>query len=159
MPRTILVPTDLSVNSLRTLRSALDHSPHTGIDVILLFGHLLPGGITDLLFRSPARTLRELLTPEFNDALSVLRNSHEHKVARLRIELLHTRTDKAFDDLVGVLGVDEVHLPDEQLAFRHPRGFDPRPLIMASAVRKHVHRWRPSPAPVHQDHLQVLFHP
>ncbi len=157
MARTILIPTDLSVNSLKTLKFALNESPSSGLDIILLFAHVPSNGIGDLLFFSPSKTLRALRTQAFNDALEVLRNRYEHKVGSLRIELFQGRTNGAFKDFARVHGVDEVHLPEPHVRLEHPHGFDPIPQIMASSLPKHVHRWEPAAMQVHEDQLQVLF--
>lgn len=157
MARTILIPTDLSVNSLKTLKFALNESPSSDLDIILMFAHTPSSGISDLLFYSPQKTLRALRNQSFNDALEVLRNRYEHKVRSLRVELFHGRTNSAFTDFVQIHRVDEIHVPADHVRLNHPQGFDPMPQIMASQLPKNVHRWEPAPVHVQEDQLQVLF--
>jgi hypothetical protein len=159
MTRTILIPTDLSVTSLRTLRAALDETGNITLNVVLLFAHMPPSDISELLFYSPTRTLRELCSADFNDALEVLRNRHEHKLKHLRVELLHGRTKRALEDFARTHGIEEVHLAEGTRYLHHPQGFDPLPLIMASRLPKRMHSQEPANMPVHEDRLQVLFQP
>lgn len=157
MARTILIPTDLSVASLNTLKFALDRSTAVPLNVVLLFPYIAPTGITELLFHSPAKALRALRTSEFDEALEVLRNRYEHKVVGLRVEMIQGRTVGAFEDLARQYGVDEVHLPEPHVRLRHPQAFDLLPSILGSALPKHVHNWEPAPVHVKEDRLQILF--
>lgn len=157
MARTILIPTDLSVASLNTLKHALDQSTAAPLNVVLLFPYIPPTGITELLFHSPTKALRALRSAEFDEALEVLRNRHEHKVADVRVELFQGRTSRAFEDFARQQGVEEIHLPEPHLRLEHPQGFDVLPALMASALPKHVHNWQPSSARLQEDRLQVLF--
>lgn len=158
MARSILIPTDLSVNSLKTLKHALNESGPEALNIMLVFPYMQPTGIGELLFYSPSKTLRSLQSDDFKDALEVLRNRYENKVASLRVELFQGRTQRALDDLLQVNNVQEIHLPEEHVKLIHPQGFDIMPMLQASAVRKQVHHWEPAPMHLSEDRLQVLFH-
>jgi hypothetical protein len=63
MPKRILIPIDFSVESLNTLKRALDGLGDTHVEVILMYAEYLSDSITELLFYSPDDKRKELVTP------------------------------------------------------------------------------------------------
>lgn len=160
MAKTILIPTDLQIGSLNALRSALA-SGSDEVQVILMHAVHLPDGITDLLFHSPKRDLHQRLSPSFKEALAILRNHHEQRIASIDVLPFHGITQRAFDQFLKINGVVEVHTSSTYVLQGRSRGMDPMPFITGSAVHHVVHGMittdgtqQPAPA---VDHLQLLF--
>jgi hypothetical protein len=132
--KTILVPTDLRVASLHSLRLALELIDEPTVNIVLLYCQTLDDSITERLFYSPARIIRDLSTDDFDDALSILRNRFEHKIGNLRVELFHGFAQSAFDTLLETLGIDSIFFSQSYLLHLGKRAFDPWPYIQKCPV-------------------------
>ena len=161
MAKTILVPTDLQVGSLNALKAALYGNDKDGVKVILMHAVHPPDGITDLLFYSPRKAVREQTGPAFKEALAVLRNHFEHRIASMEIVPFHGITQTAFDQFLSANGVEEIHLSGAYEMRLHERAMDPMPFIRKSKVelREHGQAMASQTAQSHPnlDHLQLLF--
>ncbi|MBL7964118.1 MAG: hypothetical protein JNM31_09790 [Flavobacteriales bacterium] len=157
MSRTILIPTDLTVGSLNTLKLSLTDSGPERVGVVLMHARLLGSSITDLLFHDPARELQAHIRPEFGDALAILRNRFEDRLTRLDLALFHGRTTSAFVQFAKAKKVDEVHVPHGYDLRLHGQAIDPIPLIRRSGLPVVEVGWAPNPAAMGINELQMLF--
>ena len=85
----ILLPTDFTVESLLTLKKAMEELPDTDVEAVLLYAEHLSTSITELLFYSPAERRRQLVTSHFEEALTILINRFEKRLLRISIEFFH----------------------------------------------------------------------
>ncbi len=155
--KTILVPTDFRVASLNTLRWALEESNESTVDVVLLYCETLDDSITERLFYSPRRIIDGLLTADYKDAISILRNRFENKLGELRIELFHGKTQPAFDTLLNTLNIDAIYLSTLYRLHRPGRTFDPASYIKQGKVPYYEVAWFPQDVITTEDSLENLF--
>jgi len=136
MRKTILVPTDFSVESLHVLKNVLSNSKEGEIfNVILLHGVHLNDSITDLMFFSKGKMLRSLTNPEFEEACAILKNKFDSKVNSIRKDLFTGFTQATFDNYVEANRIDEICISDNyNLTFKGKGSYDIAPFIKNSKV-------------------------
>ena len=156
-PKTILIPTDFRVASLNTLRWALEQLEEPVVNVVLLHCERLTDSITERLFYSPERMIGDLLTTDFNDAISILTNHFAHKIGEIKIELFHGGVQNTFDTLLHTLGVDIIYVPRFYRLYVPKRAFDPLPYIQRTTISHQEIAWIPQDVPIHEDRLEHLF--
>lgn len=155
-PKTILIPTDFRVASLHTLRLALELIEESVVNVVLLHCRTLDDSITELLFYSPKRIVNELLTDDFRDALSLIRNRFEHKVGQLQIELFHGHVQSTFDTVLERWQIDAIYVPKSYALLLSNRAFDPGPYIVNCSVPYYHLPWEGEYS-TQEDRLDHLF--
>jgi hypothetical protein len=157
MEKSILIPTDFSVESLNTLKVALSEDDHTQMHIILMCGEYLNDSITDLLFYSPERSLTKLLTPEFNEAISILKNRFEKKILSLKVELFHGATSQALRNFMHARNVQQVFIP-RNYELRYNRNlFDIVPYLKDTHAHIFETQWESNISNSKGDHLNALF--
>lgn len=125
MRKTILIPTDFTVQSLNSLKSVLsNHSTHELYDIILLHGLSLDDSIRDLLFYSKYQHIDKLTNPEFEEACEVIKNKYDSQISSLRVDLFTGFTTSAFDNYLEGNRVVEIYLSDNKLALSNKNSFD-----------------------------------
>lgn len=132
--KTILVPTDFCVPSLNVLRLALEEITEPKVNVVLLHCHTLSDSITERLFYSPSRIIQDLLTDDFDEALSILRNRFENRIGELRIKLFHGQVQDVFDTLLDTLKVDAIYFSKSYKQHLSKRAFSATPYILNGAI-------------------------
>lgn len=155
--RTILIPIDFRVASLSALSLALEQTDEPTVRVVLLYCESLDNSITELLFYSPERTIDDLLTRDFRDALTILLNRFENTVDDLRIELFHGHAQRAFDALLDTLQIDAVYVAKSYRLHLAGRAFDPMPYIRKSNVPHYELTSDRPHLTAEQDKLENLF--
>lgn len=126
MIRKIITPTDFSIESLNILKPLLNrYSNQEQLEVIFIHGYLTGNGITDLLFISKSRIINSLSTPEFDEALDIIRNKYTDRIAAIRKELFFGGTQRAFNNFLDGLKPAEVFIPDQyRYKFINKRSFE-----------------------------------
>jgi len=134
MKKTILFPTDFSIQSLNIVKSVLnDKNDGQKYDIILLHGFHSGDSITDLLFASKTRWVDELTNNDFEDACEVIRNKFESRIRTIRKDVFTGYNQSAFDYYVEVNNITEAYLPvNYKLQVSHRRSFDIVPFIQKS---------------------------
>lgn len=155
--KTILIPTDFRVASLNTLRLALERLDESSVDVVLLHCETLDASITELLFYAPDRMIRDRMTTDFRDALSILMNRFENKIGTLSFELFHGYAQSVFDTLLDTLQVDAVYVAKSYRLHLSKRAFDPMPYIQKSHVPHYELATDRQPVVPEEDKLENLF--
>ena len=89
MEKKILIPIDFRVESLNTLKYALDDLKQEKSKIILMYSEYISDSITELLFYDPAKKIRELASSDFNDAIAIINNTHESSLHTIKIELFN----------------------------------------------------------------------
>lgn len=124
MRKTILIPTDFTVQSLNILKSVLStNSSQTTFDVILLHGLSLSDSIRDLLFFSKHEQIGTLTTPEFEEAYEVIKNKYYSQISSLRIDLFTGYNVSAFNNYLEGNKVDEIFVSAKQQFFSNKNSF------------------------------------
>lgn len=125
MRKTILIPTDFTVQSLNILKSVLSNkASNTTFDVILLHGLSLSDSIRDLLFFSKHEQIGTLTTPEFEEAYEVIKNKFDSQISSLRIDLFTGYNVSAFNNYLEGNKVEEIFISAKQQIFSNKNSFN-----------------------------------
>lgn len=141
MQKTILIPTDFTIESLHTLRLALMENEAAQVRVVLVHACRLSNSITDLLFYAPGKIINHAVTPEFEEAISILKNRFFNTLQSLSIQLFHGNNEAAFTGFALAYGVSEIYLPKSYRFKALKKGFDPVPLINRTKFTVHHVNW------------------
>lgn len=141
MHKTILIPTDGRVESLATLRMALQNLESQELHIVLMYSEYLNDSITDLLFYNAAKRIKTIITPAFEEALSVLKNRYETSFQSISIELFHGMTVNAFKNFATAKKIDIAWLPKAKSLKPTKNAFDPTSLIKKSGLQIHEVEW------------------
>lgn len=155
--KTILVPTDFCVPSLNTLRLALEQTTEPRVNVVLLHCQTLDDSITELLFYSPSRIIRDLLTDDFREALSILNNRFENRIGQLEIKLFHGHAQSVFDTLLDTLQIDAIYFSRSYEQRLTNRAFDATPYIVKGVIPYQELEWLHQETTADKDKLENLF--
>lgn len=158
MPKSILIPIDFRIESLNTLKSALNHHADQDVVVFLVYAVALTMSITDLLFYSRERMRSVCSTPAFDEALAILKNRHASVVKRIIVEPFHGVTQGSFTTFIEARRIDEAYVPRRyRLATVEHGGFDILPFIRRSALSVHDVDWEIRSDAAGRDDLDALF--
>ncbi len=157
MAKTILVPIDFRVASLNTLRLALESFPGEKLRVILIYSLHLDNSITDLLFHSPSKTINGVLTPEFKEALEILKNRFRDQLQFVSIKLFYGNNQGFLKNFVNANRIDTIVIPKSYRFQRTNRAFDPTPLLRKMNVELVEVDWHHNYTQTQQEQLLALF--
>lgn len=135
MKRTILIPTDFSIESVKYLIEAVQLEETGSINVVFLHCAHLSDSIFDLLFFSKRKMKNALITPAFQDACKIIRNRYASKINSMRVEIFNGFTQSAFQKFLEGNRVDEIFIPNNYTLKLEKNSFDPIPFIRKAPVR------------------------
>ena len=125
MKKTILIPTDFTVQSLSILKSILiSNSSKTKLDIILLHGFSLSDSIMDLLFFSKYQEINNLSSTEFKESCEVIKNKFDSQINSLKIDLFSGYTISSFNSYIEINKVNEIFVSDEEPNFTSKSSFN-----------------------------------
>ena len=125
MRKTVLIPTDFTVQSLNILKSVLSTNPsNIKLDIILLHGLTLNDSIRDLLFSSKHQQIESLTTPEFDEACEVIKNKFDSQISSLRVDLFTGYNVSAFNNYLEGNRVVDIYVSDKKPVFTNKKSFD-----------------------------------
>lgn len=135
MKKTILIPTDFTVQSLNVLKAVLNqNNTKQEYDVILLHGFNSTDSIRDLLFFSKPQQIASLMNTEFEEAYEVIRNKFDSQINSLKIDLFSGYNSSAFNTYMEANGVSEIFTSDRKPKFAHKNSFDLARFINKSRI-------------------------
>jgi hypothetical protein len=157
MGKKILIPIDFRIESLNTLKYALEERKQEKSSVILMYSTFTSDSIAELLFYNPAKIIQALVSSHFNDGINIIKNTYESSLHSLTIELFHGLNRNAFLNFHEAHGIDLVYLPKDYYLKPHKNGFDPIPLIKKSKVQYRELAWTSELHSTNKDELNQLF--
>jgi len=160
MRKTILFPTDFSIQSLNIVKSVLS-SNGDGVkyDIILLHGYHPGDSITDLLFTSKSKWIESLTNPSFEDACEIIRNKFESRINSIRKDVFTGFTQSAFDGYLEANRVAEAYLPvNYGLRLADRRSFDIVPFLQRSPLMINEVEWNEPAMMPERGQLAEVFH-
>jgi len=135
MKKTILIPTDFTVQSLNVLKNILTNSaPKSNFDIILLHGLSLSDSIRDLLFFSKSQQLESLVSLEFEEAIEVLNNKFDSQISSLTIDLFTGYNLTSFNNYLEGKKVAQIYISENALKKTNSKSFDLLPFIKKCSV-------------------------
>lgn len=157
MTKTILIPIDFSVASLNMLKLALEDMKSESIHVILMYSEFPSDSITDLLFYSETTIIYKKTTPNFTEALEVIKNRFEKTLLSINIKVFHAYNVKALEVFLKANRVDELYIPKKFKLAENNRAFDPVPLLREVDLPTKELEWSEENFLNIKDQLQALF--
>ena len=157
MAKTILVPIDFNIESLNTLKIALNELHDIRANIILMYSEYTSDSIADLLFYSPDKRLKTLLKPEFMEALTILKNRYEKVIDTISVEFFHGYGVNAFINFVEGKKIDAIYIPNNYTLKTDSNSFDPIPIIKKSKLPYREAEWTPSSRTSQEEQLSHLF--
>lgn len=157
MKRTILIPTDFSIDSLKFLVEAVQSVQTGSINVVFLHCAYLPNSILDLLFYSKREIIKSLVTPTFEDACKVIRSKYESKINSTRIEIFTGHTQAAFENFLEGNRIDEIFVPKNYILKTSKNSFDPMPFIQRTGLPITQVTWKQGGDIPEKNQLAELF--
>jgi len=157
MEKKILIPIDFRIESLNTLKYALEERKQEKSTIILMYSAYISNSITELLFYAPAKITKDLASTDFNDAIAIINNTYESSLRALKIELFHGINKNAFLNFYEAHGIDLIYLPKDYCLKPHKNGFDPIPLIKKSKMEYKEVAWASDHPTTNKDELTQLF--
>ncbi|MBL7856825.1 MAG: hypothetical protein JNM57_03985 [Cyclobacteriaceae bacterium] len=157
MKRTILIPTDFSIESLKLFIEAAESVQIGSVNIILLHCAQLSDSIVDLLFFSKKDMIESLVTPVFNDACKIIRSKYASKINSARIEVFTGHTQAAFQNFLEGNRVDEILIPKNYSLQLNKESFDPIPFIRKSTIPITEIHWKQTGNIPEKNQLAELF--
>lgn len=157
MVKTLLIPTDFTVESLNTLKLALEKHKHEQVSVVLFHAERLSDSITELLFYSPAKALRQAISGTFSEAVTILKNTYESSAQAIHVELFHGTNVRAFVNFATSHKTDLIYIPKNYRLKIPKKGIDPIPLIKQSHLSFEEIDWTSENKGGNGDQLHQLF--
>lgn len=136
MKKTILVPTDFSIESLHVVKSLLSKAHEDEVfDIILLNGVHLSDSITELLFFSRTSLIQSMSNRHFDEACMVIKNKFSSQINSMRKDIFTGTTQAAFNNYVEANKIDMAYISTNyELQMTSKKSFDVLPYIKKSAL-------------------------
>lgn len=101
MKKTVIVPTDFSLESLHVVKTLLSITKREDeYDIIFLHGLLLTNSITELLFFSHREIIDKVSNPYFDEACHVIMNKFPNHIYSMRKDIFSGNTQAAFNNYI-----------------------------------------------------------
>lgn len=136
----------------------MEELPDTDVEAVLLYAEHLSTSITDLLFYSPAERRRQLVTPRFEEALTILMNRFEKRLLRISIEFFHGYGSAAFRNVAAAQAIDRIFLTGSYELKPLDNGFDPTSILKRSGIPCQEVNWERQHSSGDAGQLSLLFH-
>lgn len=134
MTKTIIIPTDFTIESLEVLKETLDQNTKENYNLILLHGVDVGNSITELLTFNKHKLLRKLSNTDFEDACAIIKNKFESKITSFRVDIFTGYNQAAFDNYLEANNVEEALIPEEELVKTSKNSFDLVKFILGSKI-------------------------
>jgi len=157
MKKNVLIPTDFSIGSLNLVKYAAQQYDGQEMEILLVYSSSLSDSITDLLFYSPEKIMNGLITEDFKQACSILRNRFTNIVNDLKVQNFHGRTLNAFQSFIHARRIEEAFIPKSYALRMHKNSFDPIPFIRKSGLPFTEVFWLEKTGQPEKDQLAELF--
>ena len=130
MKKTILIPTDFTIESLKFLVEAAESAQsNTPINVVFIHCERLQDSIIDLLFYSKRELIDSLKTPQYIDACKAILNKYPTVIHSIRFEVFTGHNQRAFENFLEGNRIDEILMPKKYILQLRKNSFDPLPFF------------------------------
>jgi hypothetical protein len=126
----ILIPTDFSENSLNQLDNFIQNYEGEGFECVLMFSDFLDDSITDLLFYSQTKFLKEKMPENFEATFEKIKEKYAAK-CRISIVPFHGFTTNAFKNFLEGNDISNCFVPKN---LEYKMGANPNKFITKSKL-------------------------
>ncbi len=109
--KTILIPTDFSLQSLNIIKNATSYFAGEKLNVVLFHALHTPTDIQDLLFINPLAP-QEKITEEFRHACAALKKRHSPIITGITFKSMYGNTAAVFRNFIEANGIDCIYMPE-----------------------------------------------
>lgn len=142
MRKTVLIPTDFSVESVNLVKTALNSNEEDSFEIILLHGLYLPDTMTELILFRKKETIRKLENAAFRESCQMLLSKYGKRIESLSVDLFTGFNQSAFENYLEANRVDEIYaLAESRFKGPHKRSFDLMPFVKKASVHLFKIRW------------------
>lgn len=126
----ILIPTDFSENSLNQLDTFIQNYEGEGFECVVMFSDFLDDSITDLLFYSQTKFLKEKMPENFEARFEEIKVKYATKCS-INILPFHGFTTNAFKNFLEGNDISNCYVPKN---FDYKLGVNPNKFITKSKL-------------------------
>jgi hypothetical protein len=158
MLKTILIPTDFSIESLNLFKAAATHEGDQ-LHIILYHAMVMSDSILDLLFSPRDTSLDRSAHPDFWDAVKIIQNKYGARIRYVRVEVFTGNTLRAFENFIEGNQVDTILVPEDyQFQLLHAKSIDPMRFI--NSIRTEVKKvsWDRQSSMPEKNKLSEIFY-
>lgn len=157
MQKTVLLPTDFSIESLNLLHAAVRLGEEE-INVVMYHAIHPSDSIVDLLFFSSDKFIDSIAEKAFIDAVNVIRSKYPSVIRSWSIELFTGKSKAAFRNFINGHHADMILVP-ESYTFRYPHARSADPLRFVDRTRNDVRTvsWPQTTSTHEHDKLSEIF--
>lgn len=139
METVVVIPSDLKMKSLDSLKSILQFQTEDRIHVILLHGVYLSNSISDLLFFDRTELKLHLAEKKFLLELLKLEQEMKPRLVDIQIEFFSGFTQSSFNAFMSTLGVDKIIIPQHfEFDWSNKKSMNILPFLLNSKLDKHL---------------------
>ena len=121
----VIIPTDFTVASLNFVIEFLQKNTDKKNQIVFVHGYQTPESISELLFFSKTKVLKNLETPAFNDALLIIKNRFASSLDTVSFDLLTSNNKNYLNSYLQNQKADVVlQIQNYKPAFKHKNSFD-----------------------------------
>jgi hypothetical protein len=157
MKKTILIPTDFTIESLVQVKQAVLQNQNNRLKIILVYSCFLTDSISDLLYYSPEKIIRENTSDQFNQALSILINKFPEQISEINIEVFHGFSISYLEKFINKHNIDHTYIPKNYKLKETDNSFDIVPFILKSKTECTELQWGEEIHRFQNDTLANLF--
>jgi hypothetical protein len=110
-PKNVLIPTDFTVHSLDLIVAAARQFEGEQLNITLLHALSMPDSIMDLMFLSRNNDRYKLITKEFENACTIVKNRYASVIQRITVRFMHGSTRAVFRNFVEASQADVLICP------------------------------------------------
>ena len=126
----ILIPTDFSEPSLLQLDTFIQNHEYEGFECVVMFSDFLDDSITDLLFYSQTKFLKEKMPKNFETKFEEIKLKYATK-CKINILPFHGFTTNDFKNFLEGNGISKCYIPKN---LDYKLGVNPNKLITQSKL-------------------------
>lgn len=136
--KTILIPSDFSIESLKDLKFYLDQNANDDqLNIILLNAIYHDNDIVDLLFYNKQKQIKQLTNDAFLDAVAIIKNKFSNNIQSISFDIFSGYMQSSFNDFLIRNKVDLIVFPQRsKLKSKTKNSFDLKPFIKNSKIEK-----------------------
>lgn len=161
MKETILIPTDFTISSLNILKIVLErinqNQNSVKVEIILIFGRNQSQSITDLLFYSPYKIIKDRQNKLFEDGLAIITNHFESLIKNIDFEVFSGFTQNSFNNLIQARNIKTAFIPKTYHLILSKQEFNIIPYIKKSSLKIEEIDWNIDANRRNSDELNLLF--
>lgn len=163
MAKTILIPTDFSVDSLNLVKLALQRNQNSDerLRIILVYGQWASSSITELLFYSKSKALEQLESAEFKSCCKLLMEKYEGIIEQMSIDIFSGTNQNAFQNYLEGNKVSEAYFSTTyNFKLKNKSSFSLLPFFTKSKIKLVEMNWDSASKETsesRQDELSALF--